>query len=204
MRRQRREHDVGRRDPGERLVMRACADEPRIDAGPPRPRRQFFTHRTIADHDEPPPTFPHVIDRAFDALACDQPAGDDVQRSIATFEATTNQGFIVIPPDRRWSPGFIYEWFRWHADDLAAIATGATFREITKGAFKRVPFVVPAQSILDAHRDLTSPLESKIHVLEDQTRTLAGLRDLLLPNLVTGRIDVSHLDFDALTEAAIA
>jgi type I restriction enzyme S subunit len=35
-------------------------------------------------------------------------------------------------------------------------------------------------------------------------RTLVSLRDLLLPKLVTGHIDVSHLDLDALTEAAIA
>jgi hypothetical protein len=30
------------------------------------------------------------------------------------------------------------------------------------------------------------------------------MRDLLLPKLVSGKIDVSHLDLDALTGAAIA
>ena len=36
------------------------------------------------------------------------------------------------------------------------------------------------------------------------TDELAALRDLLLPKLVTGQIDVSHLDLDALVEAAVA
>jgi len=124
--------------------------------------------------------------------------------AIATFEATTNQGFIVIQPDDRWSPGFLYEWLDWHAGDLASIATGAIFKEITKGAFKRVPFIVPPQQLLDAHRMTTEPLEEAIRVLEEQTRSLASLRDLLLPKLVTGQIDVSHPDLGALTEAATA
>lgn len=124
--------------------------------------------------------------------------------AIATLDATTNQGFIVIPPDQRWSPGFIKEWLDWHAGDLASVATGATFKEITKGAFKRVPFLVPRQQVLDAHRDLTTPIEAQIRNLEEQTRSLAGLRDLLLPKLVTGQIDVSHLDLDSLTEVATA
>lgn len=124
--------------------------------------------------------------------------------AIATFDATTNQGFIVLPPDERWSPGFIREWLDWQSGDLASVATGATFKEITKGAFKRVPFLVPRQQVLDAHRDVTAPIEAQIRTLEEQARNLAGLRDLLLPKLVTGQIDVSHLDLDAVSEAAIA
>ena len=124
--------------------------------------------------------------------------------AVATVDATTNQGFIVIPPDDRWSPSFIFEWLDLHADGLAAVATGATFKEITKGAFKRLPFLVPSKVVLDAHRELVEPIESQIRLLEAQTRALGDLRGLLLPKLVTGEIDVSHLDLDALTEAATA
>ena len=37
-----------------------------------------------------------------------------------------------------------------------------------------------------------------------QHDTLADLRDLLLPKLVTGQIDVSTLDLDALVEEQVA
>ena len=124
--------------------------------------------------------------------------------AIATFDATTNQGFIVIPPDDRWSPGFIREWLDFHAEELASVATGATFKEITKGAFKRLPFLVPAHDVLASHREATDPLESEVRILEEQARNLTSLRDLLLPKLVTGQIDVSSLDLDALMEQAVS
>lgn len=124
--------------------------------------------------------------------------------AVATTEATTNQGFIVILPDERWSSGFIYEWLDSKAVDLAALGTGATFKEITKGSFKSFPFLVPAQSALDAYRSATEPLEAQIHVLEQQTRRVSDLRDLLLPKLVTGQIDVSTLHLDALLAEKVA
>jgi type I restriction enzyme S subunit len=124
--------------------------------------------------------------------------------TIATTAATTNQGFIVIPPDKRWSSAFILQWLDEHAVELASIATGATFKEITKSSFKRVPFLVPAQDVLDAHRAATDPIEEEIHNLEQQVRSLASLRDHLLPKLVTGQIDVSSLNLNALVEVSVA
>ncbi|MBV7295731.1 restriction endonuclease subunit S [Corynebacterium sp. TAE3-ERU12] len=119
--------------------------------------------------------------------------------AVATTEATTNQGFIVILPDSRWTSGFIYEWLASNAVELAALGTGATFKEITKGSFKKFPFIVPAQDVLDTYKATAEPLEAQIHNLENQTRQLTRLRDLLLPKLVTGEIDVSTLDLDSLT-----
>jgi type I restriction enzyme S subunit len=111
--------------------------------------------------------------------------------AIATTDAACNQGFIVIPPDDRWTPSFIYEWLDDHADELEALATGATFKEITKGAFKRVPFLLPRAEVLAAFRDAVSPIDNEVRVLEGNNRTLASTRDLLLPKLMTGQIDVS-------------
>lgn len=123
--------------------------------------------------------------------------------AIATAHATTNQGFIVILPDERWSPGFVYEWLDSKAPELAALGTGATFKEITKGSFKNFPFVVPAQPALDAYRAITQPLEDQVHILERHTRNLSALRDLLLPKLVTGQVNMSTLDLDAVIEDAV-
>ncbi len=123
---------------------------------------------------------------------------------IATTEATTNQGFIVILPDERWSPGFVYEWLDSKAGELSALGTGATFKEITKGSFKSFPFIVPAQSVLDDYRGATEPLEDQVLVLEQQIRNLSVLRDLMLPKLVTGQIDVSTLDLEVLMQERVA
>jgi type I restriction enzyme S subunit len=44
---------------------------------------------------------------------------------------------------------------------------------------------------------------STADVLRRRADSLAAIRDLLLPKLVTGQVDVSHLDLDAV-EAAVA
>ena len=124
--------------------------------------------------------------------------------TIATTKATTNQGFIVVLPDERWNPGFIYEWLDSNEDALASLGTGATFKEITKGSFKTFPFVVPAPGVLDSYRAVAAPLEEQIHVLEQQMRNLTVLRDQLLPKLVTGQIEVSTLSLDALITERVA
>jgi type I restriction enzyme S subunit len=124
--------------------------------------------------------------------------------AIATTEATTNQGFIVVQPDDRWSSGFMREWLDVKASELAAIATGATFKEITKGAFKRVPFLLPSQNVLSAYTAATDPVDEQILCLERQIRSLSTLRDLLIPKLITGKMAVSGLDVDALIEGGVA
>jgi hypothetical protein len=40
--------------------------------------------------------------------------------------------------------------------------------------------------------DLTGPLMAKIKAIADQSRTLATLRDTLLPKLLSGELSVNH------------
>jgi len=122
--------------------------------------------------------------------------------AITTGPASTNQGFISVRPDDRWPPHFVREFLDASEAQLAAIGTGATFKEITKGAFKSFPFVVPEQTVLDKYRAATADAELLLASLERATSQLVAMRDLLLPKLVTGKIDVSNLDLDAVVEKA--
>lgn len=118
--------------------------------------------------------------------------------AIATLDSTCNQGFIVIPPVDGIPPSFIYEWLSSRTSELETIATGATFKEITKTAFKRFPFLRPDADILASFQVLMQPLEEEIEICERHNRHLAATRDLLLPRLVTGRLDISELDLGDL------
>lgn len=66
------------------------------------------------------------------------------------------------------------------------------------------PFIKPPDRLMIEFANVSEALASEASVLEKQNRCLAGLRDLLLPMLVTGQLDVSHLDLDALTEQTVA
>ena len=63
---------------------------------------------------------------------------------------------------------------------------------------------VPPERILAAFENAVTDSLDMCRLLAAQGRELATLRDQLLPKLVTGAIDVSHLDLDALLEAPAA
>lgn len=123
--------------------------------------------------------------------------------AIATKESTVNQGFIVIAPVDGIPPEFIYEWLASKQGELETIATGATFKEITKTAFKRFPFLMPAKPVLEAFGHAVRPLGEAIRSREEQNRALTATRDLLLPRLVTGRLDISDIDLGDLMPAEV-
>jgi len=65
-----------------------------------------------------------------------------------------------------------------------------------------LPFVVPSASLLDRFECLAAPLVSLQRVLAETNRSLGDARDLLLPRLISGELDVSDLDIDVGEEVA--
>jgi type I restriction enzyme S subunit len=65
------------------------------------------------------------------------------------------------------------------------------------------PFLRPQTWLMESFDAAAGTLGAEARTLRQASERLAELRDLLLPKLVTGQIDVSHLDLDALTEPAI-
>ena len=72
-----------------------------------------------------------------------------------------------------------------------------------EGAYSR-PFLTPSPELLEAFRAFADPIGSQTAALSRQGEKLSLLRDLLLPKLVTGQIDVSAFDLDALVADAVA
>lgn len=66
------------------------------------------------------------------------------------------------------------------------------------------PFLLPAASVIDQFAELSESLASQASVLAAQSERLASIRDMILPKLVTGQIDVSSLDLQAIVEEAAA
>lgn len=65
-------------------------------------------------------------------------------------------------------------------------------------------FLVPPASLLESHQRLADTFGQESSALLAQADRLAAIRDLLLPKLVMGQIDVSVLDLDAVLERAMA
>ncbi len=122
--------------------------------------------------------------------------------SINTTEACTNQGFITCIPNERFPLYTLYYWLKENIEYFISLGTGATFKEITKGIFKTIELVVPAQGIVTLFEDTMKQFALQVLNLQRKNTTLRRTRDLLLPRLISGEKDVSELDIAVAEEAA--
>ena len=72
-------------------------------------------------------------------------------------------------------------------------AEGTVFGSINKDSFEKLRFVIPPDDIIVAYERQAGPLDEQIRTLENQSRTLASLRDTLLPKLLSGELSLSQL-----------
>ena len=82
-------------------------------------------------------------------------------------------------------------WSEASHDEIINHANGSTFLEISKGNFRQLPIVVPDESAMKIFDSLARPLYNRIVSNERESRTLAALRDTLLPKLISGELRVN-------------
>jgi type I restriction enzyme S subunit len=85
---------------------------------------------------------------------------------------------------------------------IVGYVTGAAQPKITQANLNRIPFIVGPPSVHRAFESAIDPIFEEWKRLEDATAPIVAARDLLLPKLVTGQVDVSRLDLDELVGAA--
>ena len=120
--------------------------------------------------------------------------------SINTRQSCTNQGFITCLPNAQVSAFQLYFWMHENKEQIIAYATGAVFKEISKTNFRKIPIVIAAQPVRDEFERLMRPIGEQIHTLQLRNANLRATRDLLLPKLVAGEVDVSQLAIAGATD----
>jgi type I restriction enzyme S subunit len=127
---------------------------------------------------------------------------------VFTYEATVG-AFAVIPPGMRCCLGRrlalirpsrerYYPHFLLHTfvsppfQELLAsrLNQGSTVQRIPLTDFPKYPILWPGDDLADRFERIAEPLWRSIHVQTEQSRTLAALRDTLLPKLMSGELRV--------------
>ena len=90
------------------------------------------------------------------------------------------------------NPEFLYRSLRNQGESgqLAALFTGATIKHLPREKLAKVAVVVPPAQLLDVFADFTRPIEDQLRTLALQNEKLRAARDLLLPRLMSGEIEV--------------
>ncbi|MGQ9928660.1 MAG: restriction endonuclease subunit S, partial [Chloroflexaceae bacterium] len=114
--------------------------------------------------------------------------------AIAEVPVAINQGFIAMKPKQPVSNLFLLLWARVAHEDILSRANGSTFLEISKSNFRPIPVVRPSDNVLAAFNAIAEPFYRSVAINERQSRTLAALRDTLLPKLISGEIRVKDAE----------
>ncbi|MFQ5473753.1 MAG: restriction endonuclease subunit S [Dehalococcoidia bacterium] len=120
--------------------------------------------------------------------------------SITRTAASTNQGFITCIPNEAFPAFYLYFWLRANTQTFVNMSSGATFKEISKSVFKTIKILNPKRLTVAAFEKTVRPMAEHIENLERRNTVLRQARDLLLPKLISGEVDVRALDIR--TEAA--
>lgn len=78
--------------------------------------------------------------------------------------------------------------------NIKSIVTGAVQQKVSQQNLKKVPAIIPSKDALTAFDDLIQPVFAQIRNLRDENARLSGLRDTLLPKLMSSELDVSNID----------
>ncbi|MEG3954806.1 restriction endonuclease subunit S [Microcoleus sp. herbarium2] len=111
--------------------------------------------------------------------------------------ACTNQGFITCIPNEQLSAYQIYFWIIIESiEKISNLASGSTFKEINKTTFRNLPIIIAEQAIRNNFVKILTSVCKQIENLQVKNTNLRQTRDLLLPRLISGEIDVENLDIN--------
>ncbi len=129
--------------------------------------------------------------------------------SIAEVELATNQGCkALVPNAEAIDTQFLFELMRILKPELQSLATGTTFTEISTSRLGRVkvgaPSVAEQKTVIDWVRNETRDLERAIEKAGQEIALINEYRERLIADVVTGKLDVRHIEIVAPADEPIA
>ncbi len=133
-------------------------------------------------------TAPTRLANANDTLVSVRAPVGDI--NMASEKCCVGRGVAAV---RHYSGSRSYTYYVMRAlgDDFARYeAEGTVFGAINKKGFENIKWIVPQSQVIDAFESKAYPLDEYIANNEHEMKTLATLRDTLLPKLISGELRV--------------
>ena len=103
---------------------------------------------------------------------------------------------IVRPLNKKMTRAFLY--FLGRTDDFVAhtyaYTSGTTVLHLAKEAVPSFRFARPSSQLVERFSALADPTLNRIQALEEESDTLAALRDTLLPKLISGELKLKDAE----------
>ena len=121
--------------------------------------------------------------------------------SIDTFlwsggKAWLNQHIFAVRENGKRSKPFLHAMLKFLKPDFSKLARNKQttgLGHVTKADMKRILICTASRSVHQAFDELITPIFNQAFLLQMESRTLAQIRDLLLPKLMSGELRVEEL-----------
>jgi len=110
--------------------------------------------------------------------------------AAACVPVSINQGFIALKSNGLVSSAYLLNWCLSNVQQFKDRASGTTFAEISKAAFRPIPLLVPSEQVARSFSDKAQALYERVVSNMRQSTLLAATRDSLLPQLISGEIRI--------------
>ncbi len=114
--------------------------------------------------------------------------------AIAEIPVAINQGYIAMICNKKLSNHYVLFWCEANMSTIKGLSGGTTFNEINKRNFRPIDVLVPPDDVIAAFDRMIDPLYQRLVLNLRESRTLAELRDTLLPKLISGELRVPEVD----------
>ncbi len=113
--------------------------------------------------------------------------------NIANKKIILGRGLSAIRHNQGYQ-AFLWEQLRnrFTKDDM--MGNGAIFASVTKDDMQGIELLCPSVSVVKAAPTNFEPLHTELATLSQQIQNLRRTRDLLLPRLLSGQLDMEALD----------
>lgn len=131
-------------------------------------------------------TAPSRFAQAGDTLiSVRAPVGDI---NVAAEKCAIGRG-VAAARHKTGSRSYTYQFMRAQKDTFARFeGEGTVFGSIGKKDFHSIPCVVPPGNLVSEFETRFGDIDSRVEVNEHESRSLANLRDILLPKLISGEL----------------
>ncbi len=171
------------------------------------PKSEFYNetgdglpfHQGVTDFGERFPT-----DRVYCTIQKRIAEADDILFSvrapvgrinIANKKIVIGRGLSAIR-SKEGNQAFLLQQLKNRFQEEDTMGSGAIFNAIRKTDLLRIPLLTPTESVIGKFEEIVNPIFAELANLTLKNINLRQTRDLLLPKLILGELDVSKLDVD--------
>jgi type I restriction enzyme S subunit len=115
------------------------------------------------------------------------------QVSYLEIDTTANQSVVGIADKTGRFSEWLYLMFNERIHEIIMHASGGAQQHINKEIVSDVQIVIPPTKLADRFKYLLHPMFRQLATLMFKTQNLRRTRDLLLPRLISGQVDIEAL-----------